>query len=377
MPRRWFIAGAMVFVLLISFSSGAIGYALRTKFGLPIPTLPYQNREQKTTDTAREIVNEESVVINVVKDVSPSVVSIAVSRRSSASFLQEVPDKAEKESGIGSGFIIEAKGIILTNRHVVEDKNARYVVITKDEKKYAVTKIFRDPSLDIAILRIDANGLKPVELGDSTKLEVGQLVIAVGNALGRFKNTVTTGVVSGIRTEGLEVGDPYSQFTEKFGELIQTDAAINPGNSGGPLLDSKGRVIGVNVAVTQGAQNIGFAIPVNLLKPEIEEFTVTGTISRAYIGVQYQLVSRLQSLAYDVPEGAFVQDVLPNSPAKKAGIEPGDVLTMFDGKAITQDNPLTQFVQEKKPGDVVQIAFDRDGEKKTVAVTLDQVPVEE
>ncbi|TSC53199.1 MAG: protease, partial [Microgenomates group bacterium LiPW_16] len=183
------------------------------------------------------------------------------------SIFKQVPPSAggEKvEQDIGTGFIILADGMIVTNKHVVADTSAKYRVITKDDKTYEVVKIYRDPVNDLAILKIEATGLKPVEMGDSSKLKVGQFVIAIGTALGEFRNTVTTGVISGLG-RGITAGSPFEGYVERLDNVIQTDAAINPGNSGGPLLNSAGQVIGVNIAVAASGQNIGFAIPINVI----------------------------------------------------------------------------------------------------------------
>lgn len=367
--RRILILVSLLVFITIAVSSGAIGYRVRefTKRTQP------QSTGEPTVQTRRELILEESTVIQVVKKVSPSVVSIAVSRRVIDPF-SPFSEAQRRESGIGTGFIISKDGLIITNRHVVADPDLRYIVVAKADKKFFVQKIFRDPVLDIAILKIDANDLTPVTIGDSSAIEVGQLAIAVGNALGRFQNSVTTGVISGIRPEGIEAGDPFSGVTERLGEVIQTDAAINPGNSGGPLLDSRGTVIGVNVAVTQGAQNIGFAIPVNSVKSIIDEFLATGKITRPYLGVRYEIISKTRALAYEVPEGAYIREVIAGSPAEKTGIKVGDIILKINGQSVSTDNPLSQIIQSKKIGDAIELVVDRDDTQVTVTATLAEAP---
>ncbi|MBI4999624.1 trypsin-like peptidase domain-containing protein, partial [Candidatus Gottesmanbacteria bacterium] len=281
---------AVLIVLLgIGISSGLLGLNWG-KF--KAPQIPQTNQIPQETI---KVVKEESVVIDVVEKVSPSVVTIGISKTRNLgqifeinpfdpfSIFKQIPPPAggEKvEQDIGTGFIISSDGMIVTNKHVAADTQAKYRVITKDDKTYEVSKIYRDPVNDLAILKIDPStssgqALKPVEMGDSSKLKVGQFVIAIGTALGEFRNTVTTGVISGLG-RGITAGSPFEGYVERLDNVIQTDAAINPGNSGGPLLNSAGQVIGVNVAVAQGSQNIGFAIPINVIRESLENFNKTG-----------------------------------------------------------------------------------------------------
>jgi serine protease Do len=196
---------------------------------------------------------------------------------------------------------------------------------------------------------------------------------AIGHALGRFDNTVTTGVVSGLG-RSISAGDPFSTETELLDNLIQTDAAINPGNSGGPLLNSAAQVIGVNVATTEGAQNIGFAIPINSVKSIVEEFIQNGKISRAYLGVSYRLITQDLAKLNDVPQGAYIQQILPDSPAEKAGLKTADIITKIDGKPIDSDTKLSEIIQSKKPNDTVSIEVWTDGNTRTINATLLESP---
>lgn len=229
--------------------------------------IPSQNKAQS--------YNEETITESV-NEALPSVVTIKISQtinRYSIEFdpfnpfspFRRVPrGSSQSEQNIGSGFIVKANGIIVTNKHVVSDENASYSIITNDNKEYSVKQIYRDPSNDLAILQIDVSNLKPLKLGKSSNLKLGQTVIAIGTPLGEFTNTVTTGVISGLG-RGITAGSVYEGYVEKLDDVIQTDAAINPGNSGGPLLNSSGEVIGINTAVAQQGQNIGFAIPVDVI----------------------------------------------------------------------------------------------------------------
>lgn len=330
---------------------------------------------KNTTEETRTLVKEENAVTETVENSSPSVVAIGITQRVVNPFNPDDLPR-NRQSTIGTGFVASANGVIVTNRHVVADMQNNYTVITKDGKKLEVEKIYRDPTLDLALIKTKEDGLKALKLGDSSKLKVGQTAIAIGNALGRFSNTVTTGVVSGLgRTIG--AGDPFSGQTELLDDLIQTDAAINPGNSGGPLLNSAGEVIGVNVAVSESAQNIGFAVPINSVKSVIDEFVSTGKISRAYLGVNYRVITRDLALLNEVPQGAYIQEVGSGSPAEKADIQPGDIITKIDGKAVNDQNFISELIRSKKPGDKLSIEVWREnqggqGTTKTVEAILEE-----
>lgn len=323
--------------------------------GLPQVTPPF---EQRTT-----ILNEENVVISVVDKVSPSVVAIGATTRTVNPFDPFSVPRSQNTT-IGTGFVVSEKGMIVTNKHVVSD-DIKYNVVTKDGKKFEVRKIYRDPILDLAIVQIDGSDLKALELGDSSKLKVGQTVIAIGNALGRFTNTVTTGVVSGV---GRRV------VAEGLDDLIQTDAAINPGNSGGPLLNSAGQVIGVSVATTEGAQNIGFAIPINSVKKITDEFIATGTVSRPFLGVSYRFISRDVAILNDVPEGAYIQEVMEGSAAEKAGLRVGDIITKIDGQGVDSDKKISETISGKQIGEKLTLTVWSDGKERTVTATLQELP---
>jgi serine protease Do len=334
---------------------------------------------KNTTEETRTLVKEENAVIQAVDDASPSVVAIGVTQRVINPFDPAALPRNRQET-IGTGFAVSENGVVVTNRHVVSDIQANYTVVTKDGKKLEVERIYRDPTLDLALIKTRENGLKPLKIGDSSKIKVGQTAIAIGNALGRFSNTVTTGVVSGLG-RSIGAGDPFGNQVEILDDLIQTDAAINPGNSGGPLLNSAGEVIGVNVAVSEAAQNIGFAVPINSVKAIIDEFVANGKISRAFLGVNYRIVTRDLALLNEVPQGAYIQEVVKDSPAEKAGIEPGDIITRIEGKTVDTQNFISELIRGKKPGDKVSIEVwkgdeenNEPGETKTITPTLEEAP---
>lgn len=346
------------------YQAGQKGLLPNTNLKLPQPV------SQET----RTIVQEENAIISVVEKTSPSVVAIGISQRVVNPFDPfSIPRR--EDSTIGTGFVVTEKGLIVTNKHVVSDTRGVYSVVTKDGQKHEVRKIYRDPVLDMAIVQIDSNNLKPLELGDSSKLKVGQTVIAIGNALGRFTNTVTTGVVSGLGRR-VVAGDPFSGSSESLDNLIQTDAAINPGNSGGPLLNSAGQVIGVNVATTEGAQNIGFTIPINAVKDIVDEFSTTGTVSRPFLGIRYRFISRDVAILNEVPQGAYIQEVVLDGPADKAGVEEGDIVTKINGQNVDSENKVSETISSSSIGSRLELTIWRNGNEVKVTATLEQLPGE-
>jgi serine protease Do len=293
----------------------------------------------KTSESVvqRRVLTEESVVIDVVEKYGPSVVTVGIKKTETItnpfegifdpfgffSTPGQQTEEKEVEQDIGSGFVVSSDGLVVTNKHVVSDTSASYRIFTRDNKLYEVERIYRDPTNDLAILKVNVSGgsLQPIELGDSSNLKVGQFVIAIGTALGEFRNTVTTGVISGLG-RGIMAGSPL-EGTENLENVIQTDAAIDPGNSGGPLLNSLGQVSGINVAVASGAQNIGFALPINTVKETLDNFNATGQFSRPYLGVRFRLIDEKEAIAKDWVQGAGVVQIIVGSPAEKSGILPG------------------------------------------------------
>lgn len=332
------------------------------------------------------VVQEESNVIDVVKKVSPSVVTIGVrsapSEDSPFNIFFGIPEideeNDESEDYIGTGFIVQADGLIVTNKHVV-NANAEYFIVDEKGNTYDVDQIYRDPANDIAIVSIKnppAGGLPQTELGTSSNLQVGQSVIAIGTALGEFRNTVTTGVVSGLG-RGITAGSAFQRFTERLDNVIQTDAAINPGNSGGPLLNSSGQVIGVNTAISGSGENIGFAIPIDIVKESLDNFDRTGRFERPFLGVSYSIISERAATLNDLPQGALIQQVIEGSSADAAGIQQGDIITEIDGTKIdNEENSLAVLISQKSIGDRIKVTIYRDGETTTLDVVLQQAPAQ-
>ncbi len=311
------------------------------------------------------VVEEESAVIELVERVSPSVVSIVARRVGFDPFSGPYVE----ESGIGTGFIIDRQGTVLTNRHVVSDGDTEYSIVTSDKKTHEVLEIHRDTLHDLAILKTAAVDIDPLELGDSEQLKVGQTVVAIGNALGRFSNTVTKGVVSGIG-RGISARSSVFGSAELLEGVIQTDAALNPGNSGGPLLNLSGQAVGINVAIGAGAENIGFSIPINVAKPVLEDFTKHGRIIRPFLGVEYLMISEELAALRRLPEGAFIKRVAPDTPAAQAGLKAGDIIVGMGGEDISERNTLARVIQKRKVGERVELVVNRDGEEVVLSAVL-------
>lgn len=322
------------------------------------------------------VISEQNATINVAKKVSPSVVSITTS-----SVGRDVFGRSANTQGAGTGIIISADGLVLTNKHVVEG-GSTFVAVGSDGKKYEKVKLVaKDPVNDIAFLKIEgASGLTPAEIGDSSKVEVGSFVVAIGNALGQYQNTVTTGVISG-KSRPVTAADGGG--TESLQNLFQTDAAINPGNSGGPLVNVEGQVIGINTAVAgEGSQNIGFAIPINEAKRDIATVEQNGKIVRAYVGVRYVAITSEIAKANNlgVDYGAYIQGgqgqsgVQSGSPADKAGLRDDDIILSVDGTKIDANNSLSSLINQHSVGDAVTLTIYRDGKEQQIKVTLAEAP---
>ena len=338
---------------------------------------------------------EVSEVVNVVEDANPAVVSIVITKdvpkverctQQFGFFSFEVPcagssGSEQVEVGGGSGFLVSSDGYIVTNAHVASDTDAQYTVFLNDETEYSAEVIAADNLQDIAVLKIDAENLPYLEFGDSDELKVGQTVVAIGNALGEFRNTVSVGVVSGLsRTIIASDGRGSS---EELQDVVQTDAAINSGNSGGPLLDLSGQVIGVNVATSLQGENISFALPSNAVRQTVDSIRENGRVIRAYLGVRYELVTEQMQDENDLPVdyGAIILRgsnyqlaVIPGSPADKAGLEESDIILEVDGVRVDAENPLNVLISELTVGDTVTLRVLHDGEEREVDVELEESP---
>jgi serine protease Do len=324
--------------------------------------------------------SQENAIISVVKNASPAVVTVVVTKNLPIyDFFGRQTGTKKQELGEGSGFIISDDGMVVTNKHVIIDDTAEYTVFINTGKKYSAKVLAKDPVQDLAVIKIEEpdKKLPTVQLGDSNSLQIGQTVVAIGNALGEFRNTVSAGVISGL---GRRITASGSEgFVETLDNVIQTDAAINRGNSGGPLLNLKGEVIGINTAVVSDAQSIGFAIPVNKIKIAIEQVKEKGKITYPFIGVRYLMIDQgiKEEKKLSVDYGALLgagsagePAVEPNSAADKAGLKEGDIILQFGGEKITIDNPLSEIILKYRPGDEVDIKILRKGEEEDIKIIL-------
>jgi serine protease Do len=396
-----FIAGGisgLLFGTWVGMDNNASLWIQKNVFG--------QTNAQSSTDSTSVTeektitVKENSATIDAVKAVSPTVVSIIITQDLSEVYNLTGPDifpfddffefdfpfefeapQGKQEVGAGTGFIISADGLIITNKHVVSTDGAEYTVVMNDGQQYEAQVLAADPFNDIALIKVDTKDLPIVELGDSDALEIGQTVIAIGNTLGQYQNTVTKGVISGLsRTVTASDGSGQSETLE---DIIQTDAAINFGNSGGPLINLDGQVIGVNTAINREGQLIGFAIPINQAKRAIDSVKQHGKIVRPYLGVRYLIINKeiAEKNNLSVNYGALIVRgdqvselaVIPGSPADKAGLEENDIILEVNGQQIDRSHSLARQLQKYNPGDTVTLKVLHDGDEKIVEATLAEI----
>lgn len=378
--RQKITLGILVALTIVSFSF--LGGWVGARFYFDSPN------EAQQTENARRVINEESELISsIAEDVGPSVVSVNV--LSNTRQTNPLTGEILAQESAGTGFIVSSDGYVMTNRHVIPSGATEVTVTMADGTELDdVTVVGRTEdgdSLDVAFLKInDAKGttLRPVELGDSDQMKVGDMVVAIGNALGQFQNTVTSGIISGygrsVVASGGEAGD------ENLQNLFQTDAAINQGNSGGPLVNAEGHVIAINTAVATGeAENVGFAIPINDARGLIQGITRKGEFLRPYIGVRYVQLTPEAAEEFNIEqtEGAYIATgdngepaILPNSPAAEAGLKAKDIIIEINGTKVTSNKPLTSVVGRFAVGETVTITYIRGGQQQTLQLTLEASP---
>jgi len=322
--------------------------------------------------------NKYSPFVKVARKVCPAVITILVTKdlpkiegyftlpfENQKIFFPKIKgNKTQKTKiGGGSGFIVSSSGYIITCYHVVSDSSAEYVVILDPNHKYKAEVLARDPLVDLAVLKIKGKKFPYLKMADSTKIKLGESVIAVGNALGEFEDTISAGIVSGLSRK-IRAYDNTVLKTMSLRGLIQTDAAINPGNSGGPLVNMESKVIGVNTAMVSGAENIGFAIPINYAKNLLNEVLKYGRIKRPFLGIRYIILNREISQSNNLPVdyGALIvreilgeSPIIKNSPAEKAGLKEYDIILKIDNKKVTQQTTLNDILSEYKIGDEIKI----------------------
>ena len=403
----------VLFTVVMSFIVSVIGTVLVLGILGPIfgsgqdSAVPFLFNRPKILEKIlpSEPVRQDELVVKAVEQASPAVVSVVASKDvpvleqyfidpfGNDPFLKQffgdggsgfqIPQLRQKgtqhqDVSAGTGFIVSVDGLVLTNKHVVADANAEYTVFMNDGTKKTAKVLARDPVQDLAIIKIEGSNLPTLKIGDSGHLKIGQTVIAIGNALGEFRNTVSVGVISGLQ-RSVEANGGASG-PESLQELIQTDAAINPGNSGGPLLNIYGEVIGIDTAVAQGAQNIGFAIPSVKAQHDIDSVKKTGRIVYAFLGVRYQAVTKelaeKQKLGRDygvlVSKSDTEPAVVAGGPADKAGIRDGDSILMVNGERIDQNHLLASFIQKYTVDDTITLKIFREGKEMDVQVKLEE-----
>ncbi|MBI4435409.1 trypsin-like peptidase domain-containing protein [Candidatus Uhrbacteria bacterium] len=390
-----FVIGLAVSAILGSVAGAVTTFVLSSQLGsfALFDTSSTNLSPEAVESRIVELIEEESATIAVVERVTPAVVSIVVKKErgeiqngplsyfgGSIYFGETLDDGAAAELvevSSGTGFFVTQDGYLLTNRHVVDEDGASYFVVTNDGTELPAQLVDVDPLQDIAILRVEGEAFSTVTLGDSDDIRIGQTVIAIGNTLSEFRNTVTKGVVSGINRR-VTAGDSFN--AEVIDQAIQTDAAINPGNSGGPLINLLGQVIGINTAVSFQGESVAFAIPINEAKRAVEDVQAYGRIVRPWLGVRYVLVapeegSEVENL-YEV--GALIVSgdqpgevgVFGGSPADLAGLKEEDVIIAVMGERLTEDRALAELISDYRPGDVVTLTILRGTEQLDIDVTL-------
>ena len=360
-------------MLISSLAAGYIGGALSQK---GVSSVSSQDKQQIVS-------TEENVIQKVAKDMGESVVSIDVSGVSQTQDIFGFSRNVQQQAA-GTGVIV-SDGVVVTNKHVVPEGTTSVTVTLSDGTVLDAEVLARDPRNDVAFVKIkDKKGktLKAAKLGDSTKLQVGQKVIAIGNALGEFQNTVTSGIVSGY---GRSITAGESGDSEDLTNLIQTDTAINQGNSGGPLVNLSGEVIGINTAITSSStgQSLGFSIPINDIKNQITSVLEKGKIERPYLGVRYRAIDDRFAYVYNLPvkSGAYIppsdggtSSIVKDSPAEKAGLREKDIITKIDDQELNDKNDLVTILGKYKVGDVVKLTVLRDGKEQMIDAKLEVTP---
>lgn len=346
-------------ILILCLSGTALGFSLFNFFQEETPiTFNYGSGDSNSASFV------EGSIAEVANRLAPAVVSILVEGRSSS-------------VSAGTGMIITSDGYILTNKHVVDGARSITIITDNNDTYENVKLVGTDPTNDVAILKVNAKDLPIVTLGDSKTIIIGQQVIAIGNALGQYQNTITSGIISGLGRSLTAYSSDYS-MSEELSDMIQTDAAINAGNSGGPLVNAAGEVIGINTAVSSEGSNLGFAIPISSVKGLIKSVIEEGRVTRSYAGVRYFNITPDIAIEYDLPvtSGAYLftdsseSAVIEGSPAADAGLETGDIITKVNGISIGRSGSFSSLLGEYAPGDTVQLEILRDGETKTLKLTL-------
>lgn len=380
-PKRPGLFGTIrrIILLLIILGIGAlIGIGALLAYNYSHTNRSAVTTRQTLSDDGNLVkTSQEDVITSVADKVSPSVVSIVTDVTTQTIF------GAATQQAAGTGIVVSKDGYILTNRHVISSASKVQVVMADGTTHEDVQVVGTDPLNDVAFLKIDGvSDLRAATLGDSSTVRIGQEVIAIGNSLGQYQNTVTSGIISG-KGRPVSAGDGSGGSTESLTDLLQTDAAINPGNSGGPLLNVSGQVIGMNTAVAANAQGIGFAIPINATKGTLKSVLAGKGVQRAYLGLRYVPLTAAVAKQYNlsVTEGAYVvggensaTGVVSEGPADKAGVKDKDIITKINGLTVGRQGGVSSLIGEYAPGDTVELVIVRDGRELTTKVTLAAYP---
>ncbi len=367
------ISVSILTLILVGLGAGALStYVANQPSGTAKGNSTPTSSLDATTDGNATVTETENTIATVAEKVSPSVVSIMTETQSRSYY------GTSTSGGAGTGVIISKDGYVMTNNHVVEGA-VNIAVVDDTGKQYDnVTFIGRDPLNDIAFLKIDSDTeFKPATLGNSSTVRIGQQVIAIGNALGQYSNTVTSGIISGVGRPITAAGN--NGTTESLTDLFQTDASINPGNSGGPLVNATGQIIGINTAIVEDANGIGFAIPINSTKGVLKGVLETGKVSRAYLGINYMTLTPAIANQYNLSrtQGAYIHaqngnPIASNGPASKSDLKQGDIITKVNDETLGRQGSLASVVGQYRPGDTITVTYVRDGQERTTTITLGQ-----
>ncbi len=355
----------IVFIIIISII--LIASLIRLYMITDVEKINEDLKVERTSQTTQSVESKDKTIEDIIEEVNHSVVGISKIKDMGSSIFTE--DGIEK-LGLGTGIIASSNGYIITNKHVSGDKYSSCYVTLENGSTYDATVVWADATLDLSIVKINLEGLTTIKLGDSNNVKAGQSVYAIGNPIGyEFERTVTSGIISA-KSRTLK-------FTENGEEvlmtdLIQTDATINPGNSGGPLINTNGEVVGINSLKIDSAEGIGFAVPINVIKPIIEKYSTTGNFEEPSIGISgydKNIIPYIDK-TFKLESGVYIENVTLNSPAANSGLVKGDIILKIDDKLIYTMNDIKEYIYTKKPGDIIKIEYRRGNNTNTVNLTL-------
>ena len=354
---------AFILVIIVVFSASLIRLYLR----IDVKNSNESLKVERTTKEIQTEVSKEKTIEEIIEEVNLSVVGISKIKEIGSSIFTE---KGIEKLGLGTGIIATTNGYIVTNRHVSGDKFSNCYVTLENGSTYDAKVVWADETLDLSIVKINLTGLKPAKFGDSNSVKAGEPVYAIGNPIGyEFERTVTAGIISA-KSRTIKFIEDNKEIL--MSDLIQTDATINPGNSGGPLINQKGEVIGINSLKIETAEGIGFAVPVNVIKPIIEKFASTGNFEEPYIGVSGYDKNIIPYINKDLKldSGVYIENVEPNSPAYEVGLLKGDIILKIDDKPIYTMNDIKEYIYTKTPGETIKMEYKRGNNTNTLKLTL-------